>query len=41
MNRQSDAWELFFSAIIPLLVVLAIIALIMVAPSIDEILRRY
>lgn len=41
MNRKSDFWELFFSTILPAIVIVLIAAVIMGAPSIDEILRRY
>lgn len=39
--RQSDAAELFWSVAPMLLLAIAVAWLIMVAPSIDEILRNY
>ena len=40
MNR-SDFAELFFSVLIPALVILVVVVLIMAAPSLDEIVKNY
>jgi len=37
MNHKSDFWELFFSVVIPAIVIVIIAAVIMGAPSIDAV----
>ena len=38
MNRKSDAWELFFSVVLPAIVIVLVAALIMGAPSIEQVM---